>query len=556
MIRKFLQIWRVADLRKKILMVLFLLAVTRVLAAIPIPGVNVAALQQFFNQNQLFGLLDIFSGGGLSNFSIAMMGVGPYITASIIIQLMAIIIPSLGELQKEGEQGRVKINQYTRYLTVPLAILQGFGTIALFTRGSGGPQILGFLAPMDWVLILISITAGTLVLMWIGELITEYGIGNGLSLIIFAGIVAQIPTFLSQAALTYNSSQLPTIIGFALIAVFVILAIVTMTEATRNIPVSYAKRVRGNKLYGGVLHLFRELLPKLGISVTFVENPYDLGEWERAIRPNTKFLALENPSNPLIDLFDPKPLVRLAHSHGTKLVVDNTLATPVLMQPLKFGVDIVWHSLSKYFGDGEVIGGCILGKKQLIDDLLNYSRVTTQANPFEDVSLDELIGEALVMFELRLAESGGQVADTGTLEGCGLCLAVQDVQRNENDLVVHRVACSGALPLGLFDTSFVATVDGARRQAIRRNHTATHLLHRALRDLLGEVLAKTTHYRGYLGDELDFLADLGLDSRPMELAVHQAFEPRIQRFVDAVFSTLPPREAEESQRKTYFQWLP
>src|SRR3989344_1645453 len=214
MIRKFLQIWRVADLRKKILMVLFLLAVTRVLAAIPIPGVNVAALQQFFNQNQLFGLLDIFSGGGLSNFSIAMMGVGPYITASIIIQLMAIIIPSLGELQKEGEQGRVKINQYTRYLTVPLAILQGFGTIALFTRGSGGPQILGFLAPMDWVLILISITAGTLVLMWIGELITEYGIGNGLS--------------------------------------FVILAIVTMTEATRNIPVSYAKRVRGNKLYGGV----------------------------------------------------------------------------------------------------------------------------------------------------------------------------------------------------------------------------------------------------------------------------------------------------------------
>jgi len=127
--------------------------------------------------------------------------------------------------------------------------------------------------------------------------------------------------------------------------------------------------VSSNKLYGGVLHLFRELLPKLGISVTFVENPYDLGEWERAIRPNTKFLALENPSNPLIDLFDPKPLVRLAHSHGTKLVVDNTLATPVLMQPLKFGVDIVWHSLSKYFGDGEVIGGCILGKKQLIDDL-------------------------------------------------------------------------------------------------------------------------------------------------------------------------------------------
>src|SRR3990167_7742590 len=171
MIRKFLQIWRVADLRKKILMVLFLLAVTRVLAAIPIPGVNVAALQQFFNQNQLFGLLDIFSGGGLSNFSIAMMGVGPYITASIIIQLLAIIIPSLGELQKEGEQGKAKVNQYMRYLTVPLAVLQGFATIMLFVRGAGGVNILGVLSPMDWVTILVSITAGTMILMWIGELI-------------------------------------------------------------------------------------------------------------------------------------------------------------------------------------------------------------------------------------------------------------------------------------------------------------------------------------------------------------------------------------------------
>src|SRR3989344_5804934 len=180
MIRKFLQIWRVADLRKKILMVLFLLAVTRVLAAIPIPGVNVAALQQFFNQNQLFGLLDIFSGGGLSNFSIAMMGVGPYITASIIMQLLAIIIPKLGEMQKEGEQGRAKINQYTRYMTVPLAVLQGIGTILLFTRGgAGGANVLGTLTSADWFVILLSITAGTLILMWLRELFTGYGIGNG-----------------------------------------------------------------------------------------------------------------------------------------------------------------------------------------------------------------------------------------------------------------------------------------------------------------------------------------------------------------------------------------
>lgn len=234
-------------------MVLLLLAATRVLAAIPIPGVDASALRQFFSQNQLFGLLDIFSGGGLSNFSIAMLGVGPYITASIIMQLLAIIIPSLGELQKEGDSGRAKINQYTRYLTVPLAVLQGFGTIMLFTRGAGGgPKILGVLNPAEWFVILLSITAGTLILMWIGELITEYGIGNGLSLIIFAGIVAQLPAFVTQTSQVFNPSQLPTIIGFVVISLAVILGVVVMTEATRNIPVSYAKRVRGNKLYGGV----------------------------------------------------------------------------------------------------------------------------------------------------------------------------------------------------------------------------------------------------------------------------------------------------------------
>ena len=253
MFGKLAQIWKLPDLRKKILMVGLLLAATRVMAAIPIPGVDIGALRQFFSENKLFGLLDIFSGGGLSNFSIAMLGVGPYITASIIMQLLAIIIPSLGELQKEGEQGRAKVNQYTRYLTVPLAVLQGIATIMLFTRGaSGGPRILGVLNPAEWFVILLSITAGTLILMWIGELITEYGIGNGLSLIIFAGIVAQLPAFVTQTSQTFDPSKIPTIIGFVLISLAVILGVVIMTEATRNIPVSYAKRVRGNKLYGGV----------------------------------------------------------------------------------------------------------------------------------------------------------------------------------------------------------------------------------------------------------------------------------------------------------------
>jgi len=251
--RKLLQIWRLKDLRTKILMVMGLLALTRVFAAVPIPGVDSSALSQFFSSNQLFGLLDIFSGGGLSNFSIAMLGVGPYITASIIMQLLAIIIPKIGELQKEGEQGRAKINKWTRYLTVPLAALSGFGTIMLFTRGGqGGAAILGTLVPLDWLVIITSITAGTLVLMWIGELITEYGIGNGISLIIFAGIVAQLPSTASRTLSIFDPSQIPTILGFLIIAIVVVFGVVLITEATRNIPVSYAKRVRGNKLYGGV----------------------------------------------------------------------------------------------------------------------------------------------------------------------------------------------------------------------------------------------------------------------------------------------------------------
>jgi len=252
--QKLLQIFKVKDLRSKIIAVALLLAATRILAHIPIPGIDVARLKSFFEQNQLFGLLDIFSGGGLSNVSIAMLGLGPYITASIIIQLLAILIPSLHELQKEGgEAGRAKMSMYTRYLAVPLAALQGFGTISIFARGGGGTgPILGALNPFEWFVTLLSVTAGTMVMMWIGEWITEYNIGNGISLIIFAGIVARVPQFIQTSIVTYDPTNLPTILGFAVIALLVVAGVVIITEAQRNIPVSYAKRVRGNKLYGGV----------------------------------------------------------------------------------------------------------------------------------------------------------------------------------------------------------------------------------------------------------------------------------------------------------------
>lgn len=249
---QFSLIWKTKDLRNKIFIVLGLLLVTRVLAFVPIPGVDASALKSFFEQSQFLNLLNIFSGGGLTNFSIAMLGVGPYITASIIMQLLTIIIPSLRDLQKEsGDAGREKINQYTRYLTIFLAPIQAFGTIRVL-QSQGGGDILAAFTPFQWFLTLLAVTAGTMFVMWIGEIITEYGIGNGLSMIIFAGIVAQLPSSLNSFVQLYDPSKLPMVIGFAAVAIIVVAAVVLVSEAQRNVPVSYAKRQRGEKLYGGV----------------------------------------------------------------------------------------------------------------------------------------------------------------------------------------------------------------------------------------------------------------------------------------------------------------
>ncbi len=245
-------IWKTKDLRTKIFIVFCLLLVTRVLASVPIPGIDASNLKALFQQSQFLGLLNIFSGGGLTNFSIAMMGVGPYITASIIMQLMTIIVPSLSEMQKEGgEAGRTQINMYTRYLTIPLAILQGFGTIRLL-QSQGGSAILGNFNPFQWFITLLSITAGTLFLMWLGEIMSEYDVGNGVSLIIFAGIVAQLPSSIIFLKGWYDPSKLPIVLGFIAVILIVVAGVVLATEAQRNVPIAYAKRVRGNKLFGGV----------------------------------------------------------------------------------------------------------------------------------------------------------------------------------------------------------------------------------------------------------------------------------------------------------------
>ena len=237
------------QLRRRILFVLGALFMFRILAAIPIPGINAAELSSFLSNNQFFGLLNVFSGGGFSTLSIVMLGVGPFITASIVMQLMTILIPRLKEMyQEEGDAGRIRFTQYSRYLAVPLAFIQAFGFLLLLEQ-NGIVPVLTFFGLLTNVCV---IAAGSMLLMWIGELISEFGVGNGVSLIIFAGIVARIPSSLSQAAFSFDVTQLPAYLGFAVAALAIMAGVVFITEAERPIPVTYARRVRGMKVMGGV----------------------------------------------------------------------------------------------------------------------------------------------------------------------------------------------------------------------------------------------------------------------------------------------------------------
>lgn len=241
-------IWTDTTLRNRVLFVLFSLIVFRLLSAIPIPGIDTIALTRFLSNNQFFGILNIFSGGGLSNLSIIMLGVGPYITGSIIMQLLTIMVPSLKRIyHEEGEAGRKRFAQYSRLLTVPLAAIQGFSLLFILEQ----QNILINLTTFDRIINLFIIVAGSVLLMWLGELVSEFGIGNGVSLIIFAGIVSRLPSTVSQLIFTFDVSQIPLYLMFAVSGILVIAGIVLVTEAERPIPVTYAKRVRGMKMYGG-----------------------------------------------------------------------------------------------------------------------------------------------------------------------------------------------------------------------------------------------------------------------------------------------------------------
>ena len=245
--------FKLPDLRRKIIFTLGVLVIFRLAAHIPVPGVNPESLRQLFQANQLLGLLDMFSGGAMSHFSVMAMGVYPYITASIVLQLLQPIIPALDELSKEGEAGRNKMNQYTILLTIPLAFLQAFSQASLLARSqSGMPAAIenfGFTGAtwLPTLATLLTLTAGTMFAIWLGELIDERGVGNGISIIIFGGIVTEIPARVGRLLV----SNPWALVFFVIITLITVVGIVIIQEGQRRIPVQYAKRVRGTKVYGG-----------------------------------------------------------------------------------------------------------------------------------------------------------------------------------------------------------------------------------------------------------------------------------------------------------------
>ncbi len=328
--------FKIPDLRRKILFTIGIFVVFRIFAHVPIPGVDLLALKRLFASNQLLGLLDIFSGGTLANFSVMALGLNPYINASIILQLLTIVFPKLEELQKEGDYGRQKINQYTRFITVPLAALQAIGMYALL-RNQG---IITNLTPTLLIGLVVTMTAGTILLMWLGELISENGIGNGISMLIFAGIVGRFPVTIGQTVSVLTPENFTNMVIFSLMAVVVIAAIVIVNEGTRQVTVAYAKRIRGGKMYGGGSTHLPLRVNQAGVipiifAISLILLPSLIGRFVEQV-PNPVIAGI---ARTVANLFDPAGLVyNLAYF---LLVIGFTyFYTAVTFNPQKIATEI------------------------------------------------------------------------------------------------------------------------------------------------------------------------------------------------------------------------
>ena len=342
--------WNARDLRRKLLFTGAILLVYRFLAHIPVAGVDRVALRQLFGGNQILGLLDIFSGGTLAQFSVAALGLGPYINASIIMQLLSVVFPKLEELQKEGEYGRELVNQYTRLLTVPIAILQGIGMYFLLHS----QKVIGSIGALEMIGLLVTITAGTMLTVWLGELITEYGVGNGISLLIFAGIAGRLPIAVSQTAVTLETMNVGSLLVFGGLGLVVIAAVVFMNEASRNVTVQYAKRIKAGREYGGQTSHLPLRVNQAGVipiifAVSLVLLPSMLGRFLEQV-PN---LQVATAAREMVKLMDPNGWLYSALYFA--LVIGFTyFYTAVVFNPEKIAED-----LKKY--GGAVFLGLIAG---------------------------------------------------------------------------------------------------------------------------------------------------------------------------------------------------
>lgn len=303
MISELQKAWGFGDLRRRIVFTILVLGVFRVVSHVPLPGVNHQSLQSLFRSNPFLGIFDLFSGGALANFSIASLGLNPYINASIIIQLLTMVYPKLEALAKEGEYGREKINQYTRLLTLPLSLFQAYATY--FLLSSQG--IVAHLGPLPLASLLVSLSAGTIFLVWLGEILTENGLGNGISMLIFAGIVAGLPTSLGRAVFASTAENFSNLLIFGALGLVIIAGVVFINEAIRRIPVEYARRSREGRSLGNVSSFLPLRVNQAGVipiifAISLVLLPSLLAQYLRGAG-NQKLLAI---SNLLLEVFQPR----------------------------------------------------------------------------------------------------------------------------------------------------------------------------------------------------------------------------------------------------------
>lgn len=328
--------FKTPEVRRKILFTAGIFFVFRLFAHIPVSGVNVNQLKSLFEQNQFLGLLDVFSGGTLANFSIMALGLNPYINASIILQLLQLVFPKLEEMSKEGEQGRQKINQYTRFLTVPLSCLQAIGMYALLRSQS----IIGNLAPIDLIAFMVTMTAGTMFLVWLGELVTEKGVGNGISVLIFAGIVGRLPVIFGQNISIASTEKVTGLLLVLAMGLLVIATIIVINEATRQIVIHYAKRMRGNVSSGSQTTHLPLRLNQAGVipvifAVSLVLLPSLLGNYFIA----SKNPVFENVGQYLTAWFNPSGIPYNV-IYFLLVVVFTFFYTAVVFNPKKIAEDI------------------------------------------------------------------------------------------------------------------------------------------------------------------------------------------------------------------------